>query len=86
MNIKYKKLMTTLVAKFDEDFLKLPELKKYLGKEVVVIIEEKQQSNEDLRKFFDLAGKNEIYYSAFDFLKDENEDIYTINDGEPIDD
>ena len=50
-------MMTTLVVKFDEGFMKLPELKKYLGKEVVVLIKEKRKSNGDLRKFFDLAGK-----------------------------
>lgn len=89
--------MTTLVVKFDEGFMKLPELKKYLGKEVVILINEKKQSSKDLRKFFDMAGKvdidddEEILWlksisknPAFEFLMDIDEDIYTINDGEAL--
>ncbi|MDT3740525.1 MAG: hypothetical protein RO257_13610 [Candidatus Kapabacteria bacterium] len=89
--------MTTLVAKFDENFMNLPELNKFLGKEVVILINEKKQSNKDLRKFFDIAGKIDIddddetlwlksisKNPAFEFLMDIDEDIYSIHDGEPL--
>ena len=89
--------MTTLVAKLDDKFIKLPELNKFLGKEVVILINEKKQSSKDLRKFFDMAGKNDIddddealwlksisKNPAFEFLMDKDEDIYSIHDGEPL--
>jgi len=89
--------MTTLVAKFYENFMNLPELNKFLGKEVVILINEKKQSNKDLRKFFDIAGKIDIddddetlwlksisKNPAFEFLMDIDEDIYSIHDGEPL--
>jgi hypothetical protein len=64
--------MTTLVVKFDDDFMKLPELKKYLGKEVVILIKEKWKSSDDLLKFFDMAGKVDIDYEAIAKLNEES--------------
>jgi len=64
--------MTTLVVKFDDDFMKLPELKKYLGKEVVILIKEKRKSSDDLLKFFDMAGKVDIDYEAIAKLNEES--------------
>lgn len=49
---------------------------------VLILLDEEDQSKDEESLWMESISKN----PAFDYLKDESEDIYTINDGEPLDD
>lgn len=81
--------MTTLIAKLDDKFIKLPELNKYLGRKVIITINDFADTIGLDEKDFEVDEETLWLKSisnnpAFDFLKDNDEDIYTIHDGEAI--
>jgi len=49
---------------------------------VLILMDEEDKYTDEEALWMDAVSNNQ----AFDYLKDESEDIYTVNDGEPIQD
>jgi hypothetical protein len=49
---------------------------------VLILLDEEDQSKDEESLWMESISKN----PAFDYLMEESEDIYTVNDGEPLDD
>jgi len=49
---------------------------------VLILVDDNNDEEEDEKQWMQSVAKN----PAFDFLKDSDEDIYSLNDGEPFDD
>lgn len=49
---------------------------------VIILLEEEEQAEDDEGLWMKSVSKN----PAFEYLNSDSEDIYTVNDGEPLDD
>jgi hypothetical protein len=63
--------MLTKTLRVEDNFIALPELEKYKGKLVEIIIKEKKESkNKKLNKFFSLCGNVSLDSSEIDRLRE----------------
>ena len=68
VNVVTKVLTKTL--RVEGNFIRLPELEKYKGKLVEIIVREKKETRKKLNKFFSLCGKVSLDSSEVDKLRE----------------
>ena len=63
--------MLTKTLRVEDNFITMPELEKYKGKLVEIVVREKKESKKKkLNKFFSLCGKVYLDSSEIDKLRD----------------
>jgi len=63
--------MLTKTLRVEDNFIAMPELEKYKGKLVEIIVREKKESKKKkLNKFFSLCGKVSLDSSEIDKLRE----------------
>ncbi|MCP5102685.1 MAG: hypothetical protein GY950_04865 [bacterium] len=65
--------MLTKTLRVEDNFIAMPELQKYKGKLVEIIVREKKESRQKkLNKFFALCGKISLDSTEIDKLREES--------------
>lgn len=65
--------MLTKTLKVEDNFIVMPELEKYKGKIVEIIVREKKETRKKkLNKFFSLCGKISLDSTEIDKLREES--------------
>ncbi len=65
--------MLTKTLRVEDNFIAMPELQRYKGKLVEIIVREKKESRgKKLDKFFSLCGKVSLDSSEIDKLREES--------------